>query len=128
MNKLRMAAALLLGIPLVVFGANYFVHLFALPSGDSAGARLLQAMRDGGLMGPVAFSHVVAGAALVVPRARFLGALLQLPMTLGIVSFHATMEPGGLVMAVPLLLLNLAALAEPRRLRALIDPSSARES
>jgi hypothetical protein len=30
MNKLRMVAALLLGVPLLVFGANYFLHVVAV--------------------------------------------------------------------------------------------------
>ena len=61
MNILRTVSAVLLAIPLIVFGGNYFLHLFPLPPGDGAvGDQLLQAMRDGGLMAPIAFSHVVA--------------------------------------------------------------------
>jgi len=122
MKKLQLITALLLALPLIIFGSNYFLHLFPLPAGNGgAGDRLLQAMRDGGLMSLVAFSHVVAGVLLVVPRTRFLGALLQLPMTIGICSFHLTMEPAGVPMAAVLLLLNLGALADPPRLRALVQ-------
>ncbi len=77
-------------------------------------------MRDGGLTYAVAGSHVIAGIFLLVPRTRFLAALLQLPMTIGIVAFHVTMEPKGLMLAIPMLLLNLLALADPPRLRALV--------
>lgn len=124
MNRIRTISAVLLAIPLVVFGANYFVHLFPLPPGDgSAGDQLLQSIRDGGLMAAIALSHVVAGALLLIPRTQFLGALLQLPMTIGIVAFHLTMLPEGLMVAVPLLLLNLGALADLSRLRSLVTPS-----
>lgn len=122
MNKLRIVCAVLLAIPLLVFGSNYFLHFFPMPPGDgSAGEQLLQAMRDGGLMSAIAFSHVVAGLLLVVPRTRFLGAILQLPMSIGIVAFHFTMMPGGLIMGGVLLLLNLAVLADPPRWRCLVD-------
>jgi hypothetical protein len=121
MQKLRLVCAVLLALPLVVFGSNYFLHLFPLPQSDDVGSRLLQAMRDGGLMSMVAFSHVVAGVLLLVPRTRFLGALLQLPMTIGIVAFHLTMQPAGLAMGAILLLLNLGALADPPRVRALVE-------
>ena len=122
MNKIRTISAILLAIPLIVFGSNYFLHLFPLPPGDgSAGTQLIQAMRDGGLMAAIAFSHVVAGVLLVVPRTRFLGGLLQLPMSLGIVAFHLTMLPAGLTIAIPLLLLNLGAIADLPRLRALVE-------
>lgn len=124
MKKLQLITAILLAIPMIVFGSNYFLHVFPLPAGDpTPGAQLLEAMRAGGLMSLVAFSHVVAGVLLVVPRTRFLGALLQLPMTLGITSFHLTMEKGGLVMAAVLLLLNLGALADLARLRSLVEPA-----
>ena len=88
MNKVRAVSAILLAIPLIIFGGNYFVLLFELPpGGESSGEQLLQAMRDGGLMGPIALSHVVAGVLLLVPRSQFLGGLLQLPMSIGMVSF-----------------------------------------
>ena len=128
MNWVRTASAVLLALPLIVFGGNYFVHLFPLPPGDdSAGAQLLQAMRDGGLMAATAFSHVMVGVLLVVPRTRFLGALLQLPISIGIVSFHVTMLPAGIVVAALLLLFNLGAIADPSRLRSLIEGTSSQE-
>jgi len=124
MNKIRLISAVLLALPLIVFGSNYFLHLMPLPPGDgSPGAQLLEAMRTGGLMAPLAFSHVLVGVLLGVPRTRFVGALLQLPITLGIVAFHATLLPAGLGMGLVLLLLNLGALAEPSRWRALMATS-----
>jgi hypothetical protein len=77
----------------------------------------MQAMRKGGLMAPIAFSHVVVAGLLLFPRTRFVGGLLQLPMSLGMVAFHATMLPGGLVTAIPLLLFNVGVLADWARLR-----------
>ena len=74
----------------------------------------------------VTASHVVAGVLLLVPRTRLLAALLQLPITIGIVSFHAFMCLQGAPVALVMLLLNLLVLAEPARLRALVasGPSS----
>ena len=116
MKIARAVGAGLLAVCLLVFGGNYFVHFFELPEGDGLeGDQLLQAMRDGGLMGAVAFSHIVAGVLLLIPTLRFLGGLLQLPMTLGIVAFHATMLPAGLPMAGVMLVLNLLALWEPNK-------------
>jgi putative oxidoreductase len=124
MKMVRTICSVLLALPLLVFGANYFLHFFPLPPGDGqAGDRLLQAMRDGGLMSAIAFSHVVAAVLLLIPRTRYLGALLQLPMSLGIVSFHATMERAGLAVGGVLLILNLVALADRARLSALMAPA-----
>ncbi len=125
MKVVRIISAVLLALPLLVFGANYFLHIIALPPGDgSAGDQLLQAMRDGGLMKAVAFSHIVVGLLLLIPRTRFLGGLLQLPVSIGIVAFHATMLPAGLVTAIPILLLNLGAIADWPRLQSLVSEPS----
>ena len=121
MNKLRLGAAILLALPLIVFGGNWFLNLFALPEpqGAQAGLDLLQAMRDGGLMTWVSASHVAVGVCLLLPSLRFLGALLQLPLSLGIVAFHATMLPEGLGLAIGMLALNAVVLMDAPRLRAL---------
>ena len=112
----------LLAIPLIVFGGNYFVHLFELPpGGDTDGEKLLQSMRDGGLMHAIAASHVLIGLMLLLPRTRFAGALLQLPMSLGILAFHFTMLPAGLGPAVVMLILNVGILADGSRLGALLS-------
>lgn len=116
MHKFRLISAILLALPLIVFGGNYFLQLFELPGGDlSAGTELLQAMRDGGLMAAIAGSHVAVGLLLLVPTTRFPAALLQLPISLGMVAFHFTMMPAGLAVAGVLLLLNLCVLADPKR-------------
>jgi hypothetical protein len=72
------------------FGESFFIHPFALPPANgSAGIEMLHLMRNGGLTYAVAGSHFIEGVFLLAPRTRFLAALLQLPMTIGIVSFHA---------------------------------------
>jgi len=127
MNKIRVIAAVLLAIPLLVFGGSFYVHPFPLPPANgSVGIELLHLMRTGGLSYAVTASHVVAGVFLLVPRTRFVAALLQLPMTIGIVAFHAFMWREGLPIALVMLLLNSVVLAEPARLRALVAraPSS----
>ena len=122
MAKARLICAVLLAIPLIVFGGNYFVHLFEVPPPEqaSAGTELLDAIRDGGLMLPIAASHVLIGAMLLVPRARFAGALLQLPMSVGILAFHVTMLPEGNIIAAVMLLLNLVVLADGKRVAELL--------
>jgi hypothetical protein len=126
MKTVRVVSAVLLALPFLVFGGNYFLHFFPMPPGDgSSGDQLLQAMRNGGLMAPVAFSHVVVAGFLLFPRTRFAGGLLQLPMSLGMVAFHATMLPAGLVTAIPLLLFNVGVLADWPRLCALFERNPA---
>jgi len=51
MNKIRIVVAVLLAIPLLVFGGSYYIHPFPLPpvKGSPSGVALLHAMRAGGL-------------------------------------------------------------------------------
>lgn len=128
MNKVRLLAAILLALPLGVFGANYFAGWFDVPTDDSAGGQLLQAMRDGGLMSAIAVSHVLVAILLLVPRTRFIAAILQLPMTIGIAAFHATMLPEGNGIAFILLTFNLLILLEPVRWRTLLAPDNATQN
>ena len=121
MKIVRGISAILLSIPLLVFGSNYFIDFLPSPAPiDSIGFDLLQMMRDGGLMTYIALSHVVVAVLLLIPRTRFAGALLQLPISLGIVSFHISMEPAGLIFGLVLLVLNLLVLYDPEKIRNLL--------
>ncbi len=60
----------------------------------------------------IAFSHVVAAILLLVPSTRFLGAMVQLPMSIGILSFHLSMLRAGVGMGLIMLGLNLVTLAD----------------
>jgi hypothetical protein len=81
MNKVRIVAAALLAIPLLVFGGSYFIHPFPLPPANgNVGIQLLQLMRVGGLTWAITSSHVVASILLLVRR-RFEGRRLKALMS-----------------------------------------------
>jgi hypothetical protein len=115
MRNLRFAAAILLALPLLVLGADYFLQFLKLPPPEGApeGIALLEAMRAGGLMAYIAASHIAVALLLALPRTRFLGGILQLPMSLGIVAFHYTMLREGLPIGLVVLGLNMIVLAHP---------------
>ena len=126
MTKLRLIAAVLLALPLIGFGGGYLAGAVPpLEDGTQAGIDLLVAMREGGLMTWVSISHVVVGVLLLVPRTRFASALLQLPISLGMVALHATMLPEGLAPAAVILVLNLAVLADADKLGELLSAKRA---
>ena len=115
----------LLALPFLFFGGIYFIHPPALPPAKGQpGFEMLHLMRENGLSIAVAVAHLVTGVLLVVPRTRFVGAILQLPVTLAIVSFHYFMERMGLPIASVLVLLNILALADPARWHAMMAPTS----
>lgn len=81
-------------------------------------------IRDYGLMDWLAAGHLVLGLMLLFPRTRFAAGVLQLPITLGIVAFNVSMFPKGVPLALAMLLLNLAVVANGRAIARLIQPDS----
>lgn len=124
MRKARLICAILLALPLLGFGASYFipgVEPPPPPDPDASGVKLIEAMRAGGLMAAIAASHVVIGVMLLVPRLRFAGGLLQLPMSIGILAFHVTMLPAGLPPAIVMIALNAVVIADRDRVAAFVS-------
>lgn len=122
MRKVRLFAAIILALPLLVFPLNSWFEFFEQPelAGAPEGIALLEAMIAGGLMKWIAASHVLLGVCLLIPRTRFLAGLLQLPVTLGIVAFHMTMLPEGNVTAFIMLALNLIVVFNVGQLQRLV--------
>ena len=120
MKKLRLIAAVLLALPLIAFGAGYLAGQVPVMDAEGPGVEILKSMREGGLMTFISLSHVIVGVLLLVPRTRFAGALTQLPLSLGILAFHATLLPEGLAPAVVMVVLNLLVLADAPRVQKLL--------
>ena len=125
MEKAQLVASILLALILIGFGGAYLVGqvppMEPKSDADLAGIELLVSMREGGLMLYISLSHVVVGIMLLVPRLRFAGALLQLPVTLGILALHVAMLPAGTPPALVLLVLNTLILWDPERIRGLVE-------
>ena len=122
MKKISLIAAILLSIPLIILGGNYFVHFFEMPPPEetNAGLDMIMSMRENGLMAYVAAGHLLCGILLVIPKFRFLGALLHLPLSLGMVGFHLSMMPEGLAIVVVILALNILAGLDKEKISYLI--------
>ena len=110
----------MLAVPLLGSTVNHFFE-FARPSAEgNAGLEMLESLRDSGLMLWVALGHGAIGCSLLVPRTRFLAALFQLPVSLGIVAFNLTFYPPGVPLALAMLAANLVLTLDPARLRSVI--------
>lgn len=91
-------------------------------SDGSRGAQMWELIRDGGLMDWLAAGHLVIGVLLLVPRTRFAAGVAQLPITIGIVAFNATMFPRGVPLAIAMLVVNLAVVLQASDIRRLLAP------
>ena len=99
----------LLGLVYLVFGLNFFLHFIPMPAPgkDAAGAF------EGGLFGAGYFFPLLkvveslSGLFLLINKYTALVLLIIFPITLNIFLFHVFLEPAGLTMAAPMLLINL---------------------
>ncbi|MDG1492016.1 MAG: hypothetical protein P8R43_08990 [Planctomycetota bacterium] len=124
MSRVRVLACTGLSLPLLGSAANHVLQVIEPPAGDGLlGTEMWRLMREGGLFVWVVLGHLVTGVMLLIPRWRFVGALIQLPITLGIAAFNLTMFPPGVIPALIMVALNLIALADPVALRALAASS-----
>jgi hypothetical protein len=125
MRRLQALSALLLSVPLIGSAANHVFKWVKPPMSDgSRGAQMWELIRDGGLMDWLAVGHLLLGILLLVPRTRFAAGVMQLPITIGIVVFNATMFPRGVALAIGMLVVNLCVVLQPRDLRRLLAPSA----
>ena len=120
MKKIRIGAAVLLAIPLIVFGLNYFLQFIKPPHEDSVGFDVITKMGEGGLMLYMALSHIIIGVMLLIPKTRFVAGLLQLTLSIGILFFHVTLMPTGIGIAIIMLVLNIIVIADRDKLTSLL--------
>jgi hypothetical protein len=122
-RRMQAIAAVLLAIPLVGAAANHAFKWVKPPMSDgSRGAQMWELIRDGGLMDWLAAGHLLLGILLLVPRTRFAAGVMQLPVTVGIVAFNASMYPRGVPLAIAMLVVNLGVVLNARDLRRLLAP------
>ncbi|WP_298760305.1 DoxX family membrane protein [uncultured Psychroserpens sp.] len=111
-SKVFLVLRILLGLFVLVFGANKLVPDGFLPmpelSGD-AGA-YFGALASSKTLLLVAIVEVVAGLALIFNKFGALLALILMSVSVNAVLFHAVLDPGGIGGALALLVLNIAVL------------------
>lgn len=109
-SKVFMVLRILLGIFVLVFGFNKFLHFIPMeaPTGD-AGAYFGALMNSKTLI-LVAIVEIVAGLALILDKFGALLALILMSVSVNAVLFHATLAPSDSAGAVVLLILNILVL------------------
>jgi len=104
--KAPTAARMLFGLIFTVFGLNGFLHFIPMPPMPEAAGSLLGAFVGSGyLMALVKATEIGIGLLLLSNRFVPLALTIAAPIVLNIVLFHAALAPGG--MLVPLVVLAL---------------------
>ena len=108
MHRITPIARILLGLGFVLFSANYFVPFLPMPKSippDALG--FIIAFKGAGLLTFIKVIELAAGLALLANVAVPLALTLLAPILVGIIGFHAALEPSGLPVPLALLALEL---------------------
>lgn len=108
MKIVKFILCLLFGLMFINAGLNKFLQYMPMPELSAEQLELYEAMAKLKWITPLTgVIEIVGGLLFIFPRTRALGAIVILPVMVGIVAHNLTFEPGGLVVALPLLLINL---------------------
>ena len=110
-SKVFMVIRILLGLFVLVFGLNKFLQFLPAPEGmsEDAGA-YFGALMSAKVITLVAIVEIAAGIALIFNKFGALLALILMSVSVNAVLFHATLDPGNIVPAIALLVLNILVL------------------
>lgn len=106
-KKVVFGVSLLFGLMMINSGVNKFLNYMPMPEmAEAAGALAYAFMQSGWVFPLVALAEIIGGGLIITTRFRALGAIILLPITIGIFLFHAVLDPAGIIMSIILLAIN----------------------
>jgi len=107
-SKLTMVLRLLLGLILLVFGANKFFNFLPMPPMEGAPGEFMGALGKTGYMFPlIALTEIVAGVLLLINKWKGLALIFAAIISVNIVLFHLALAPAGIALAAVVAVLNI---------------------
>jgi uncharacterized membrane protein YphA (DoxX/SURF4 family) len=108
--------SVLFGVMMINSGLNKFFNYMPIP--EEMPALMIETMESflqiGWLFPLVAIIEILGGAFFIFERTRALGAIMLLPITVGILLFHIIQAPENIAIALILLAINVWVIAENR--------------
>ena len=113
MKIIKLIVCILFGIIFINAGTNKFFMYMPMPEMTEEQMKLYGAFGTiKWLMPLVAVIEIIGGLLFMIPKTRALGAIVILPVLVGIITHHATFEPGTIAMPLVLLLVDLLMIAD----------------
>ena len=107
-SKITTVARYLLGIAMLVFGANKFLHFMPNPPLPADAGAFMGALAGSGYIFPIlGIVYIIAGLCLVLNKAVPFALTMLVPVSINIVAFHLALDPGGVLFAAIIALLNV---------------------
>lgn len=115
-QKIMFVLSLLTGLMLINAGLNKFLNYIPVPEDLPENMKKINDafMEIGWLLPLIGAAEILGGILFIIPKTRALGALVILPVMVGILLTHIIIMPSGLVMAAVLMAINLWVIYENR--------------
>lgn len=112
-SKILLVLTVLFGLMMVNSGLNKFLNYMPMPEMSEEQMALFGAFAKIGWLFPlVGFIEVVGGILIAIPKLRALGAIVILPVMVGIVIHHIVHDPSTLIVVLVMLAINLWAILD----------------
>ena len=112
-NKILTGISGLFGLMMVNSGLNKIFQYLPMPEMNEDAVKLMTAYVESGWMMPLlAIVEIVGGILIVLPKTRALGAIIILPVMVGILLFHLVIEPSTLPISFVLFGINIWAIID----------------
>ncbi|TMU57602.1 MULTISPECIES: DoxX family membrane protein [Flagellimonas] len=108
--KVFLVVRILLGLFVLTFGLNKFLHFIPMGEMPEAVMGYFGALSSTQTLNLVAVVEILAGLALILNKYGALMSVILMSVSVNAVLFHATLDPSNIGPAVGLLILNIAAL------------------
>lgn len=116
MKIVKLVLYILFGLMFINAGLNKFFNYMPVPELTEAQVKVFSAfMAITWLMPLIAVFEIVGGILIMIPKTRALGAIVILPVMVGILLHHTVLDPSGLIIALVLMAINLLAIFDSRK-------------
>lgn len=106
-SKITMALRIILGLILIIFGANKFIGFMPSPELPEAAGNFMGALASTGYMFPlIGAVEVIVGVLLILNKCVPFALVLLAPVAVNMVLFHLKLAPGGIGPAALVTILN----------------------
>lgn len=113
MKIVKLVLYILFGLMFLNAGLNKFFNYMPMPDLTPEQIKFFTAfMSISWLMPLVATVEIIGAILFMIPRTRALGAIVLLPVMVGILVHHLTVDPSGIIIALVLMAINILAIAD----------------
>ena len=112
-KKILFVLGILFGLMMINAGLNKFLNYMPAPEMPKEAAQLVKAfMQSGWLIPLIAIVEIIGGILFATQKFKALGAIILLPIMVGIVLFHIFQAPDTVAVSIVLFAINIWAIVE----------------